>query len=187
VAQDAVVALRQNPDFGLDGIPIEDFRTYPIVFLYRHALELYMKAVILVGSPMLALKGMTGVERQALLKTHNLDTLRQNLERVFEAYDWGWDLGIPYFHSLEDFRKTIVELHEVDAGSDAFRYPLNTKGGALLPSHFRFDVFEFCEVLDSLFLVFEGATMGMYEELQATHEAMAEAHQWEMENAEYEP
>lgn len=187
VAQEAVAALRQNPHFGLLGIPIEDFRAYPVVFLYRHTLELYMKAVILVGSPMLAVKGMPEVDRQALLKTHSLDSLRQDLERVFEAYEWEWDLGTPYFQSLEDFRKTIAELHEVDAGSYAFRYPLDTKGGASLASHFRFDLFEFCEVLDSLFSVFEGAAFGAYEELQATLEAMAEAHRLEMENAEYEP
>ena len=49
---------------------------------------------------------------------------------------------------------------------------------------FRFDLFEFCEVLDSLFPVFEGAAIGAYEELQATLEAMAESRRWEAENAE---
>jgi hypothetical protein len=175
VAQDAVVALRQNPHFGLDGIPIEDFRAYPVVFLYRHALELYMKAVILVGSPMLAIKGMAEVDRQRLLNTHSLDALRRDLERVFEAYGWDWELGSPHFRSLDDFRKTIAELHAVDTRSDAFRYPLDTKGGASLASHFRFDLFTFCEVLDSLFPALEGATIGAHEELRATLEAMAEA------------
>jgi hypothetical protein len=183
VAQEAVAALRQSPYFG----PIEDFRAYPIVFLYRHALELHMKAVILVGSPMLRVKGMTEVDRQDLLKTHSLDMLRQELERVFEAYEWEWDLGIPHFQTLEDFRKTIAELHQVDAGSYAFRYPLDTKGRPSLASHFRFDLFEFCEILDSLFSVFEGAAIGAYEELQATLEAMAEARQLEMEYGGYGP
>lgn len=187
VAQEAVAALRQNPHFGLDGIPIEDFRAYPVVFLYRHALELYMKAVILVGSPMLAIKGMTEVDRQGLLTTHNLDGLRQHLERVFEAYGWEWDLGTPHFRSLDDLLKTIAELQAVDAGSYAFRYPLDTRGSASLAPHFRFDLFEFCEVLDSLFPVFQGAAIGAYEELQATLEAMAEARKWETENADYDP
>jgi hypothetical protein len=168
VAQDAAAALRQDPHFGLDGIPIDDFRAYPVVFLYRHALELYMKAVILVGSPMLRIKGMACVDRRALLKTHSLDKLRQDLEQVFEAYEWEWDLGAPHFRSLEDFRKTVAELHAVDAGSYAFRYPLDTKGDASLTAHFRFNLFEFCEVLDSLFPVLEGAAIGAYEELQTT-------------------
>lgn len=181
VAQEAVAALRLNNLFGT--IPIEDFRAYPIVFLYRHALELYMKAVILIGSPMLAIKDMIVVNRQRLLKTHSLEVLRNELERVFEAYEWEWDLGTPHFQSLDDFRRIIAELHAVDAGSYAFRYPLDTKGSASLPSRFCFDLFGFCEVLDSLFPVLEGAAMGAYEELQATYEAMAEAREWELDNA----
>jgi hypothetical protein len=69
VGQEAVTALRQNPYFGLDGIPTEDFRAYPIIFLYRHALELYMKAVILIASPMLNIKGMTEIDCRELLRT----------------------------------------------------------------------------------------------------------------------
>ncbi len=186
VAQDAVAALRQNPQFSLDGSPMEDFRAYPVVFLYRHALELYMKAVILVGSPMLGIKGMTDIDRQALLKTHSLDKLRQDMERVFEAYGWEWDLGTSHFRSLDDFRKTIAELHDVDRGSYAFRYPLDTKGKASLITYFRFNLFEFCEVLDGLFPVLESAVTGAYEELQATMEARSEALQWEMDNADYD-
>jgi hypothetical protein len=185
VAQEAVAALRQNPHFSLDGDPIEDFRAYPVVSLYRHALELYMKAVIRAGSPMLAIKKMTPLNPGKHLTSHNLDSLRQDLERVFEAYGWGWDLETPHFRSLEDFRKTIAELHEVDERTDAFRYPLDTEGNASLAAHFRFDLFEFCEVLDSLFPVFEGAAIEAHEELQATREAMAEARQWEMENADH--
>jgi hypothetical protein len=163
-AQEAAASLRQNPQFGIDGIPIEDFKVYPVVFLYRHALELYMKAVILIGSPMLAIKDKT-INSQQLLTTHNLDNLRQSIERVFDAYGWKWDLGIPHFRSVDDLRETIAELHEIDSKSDTFRYPLDTKGHAALPSAFRFDVFEFCEVLDELLLVFQDAAIGAHEEL----------------------
>lgn len=186
VAQEAVAALRQNPHFGLDGIPTEDFRAYPVVYLYRHALELYMKAVILVGSPMLAIKEMDGVDRQKILTTHSLDGLRGHLERVFEAFEWEWDLGIPHFQSLDDFRETIAEIHAVDVHSDAFRYPLDTKGSPSLASHFRFDLFQFCEILDGLFLALQGAAIGATEELQAENEARAEARQLEMENADHD-
>lgn len=94
--RDAVANLRQNPRFGLHGIPIEDFKAYPVVFLYRHALELYLKALILVGAPMLAIKGPNTFDRQKLLNTHSLDVLREQLERVLEAYDWEWDFGSPH-------------------------------------------------------------------------------------------
>ncbi|MGD1155736.1 MAG: hypothetical protein ABSA41_07895 [Terriglobia bacterium] len=168
VAKESVAALRKNPQFGLYGIPTEDFRAYPVVFLYRHALELYMKAVLLVGPPMLSIKGQHEVDRQQLLKTHSLDILRQELERVFEAYGWDWDLGTPHFGTLDEFRAVIAEFQAVDAGSYAFRYPLDTKGSASLGSHFRFNIFEFCDVLDELFPVLEGAAIGAYEELHTT-------------------
>jgi hypothetical protein len=174
VGQDAVAALRQNPYFGLEGIPIEDFRAYPVIFLYRHALELYMKAVILTASPMLTIKGLTGVVREKLLSNHSIDALRQDLERVFEAYGWEWDLGTPHFRSLDDFRKTIAELHEADPGSYAFRYPVDTKGRASLNPNFRFNLFDFCDVLDSLFPALQGAAICAYEELEATHDPMSE-------------
>lgn len=187
VAREAVAALRQNPHFGLDGIPTEDFRAYPVVFLYRHALELYMKAVILVGSPMLVNKGMTEVDRSKLLNTHSLDKVMRDLERVFEAYGWEWDFGTPRFRSLDDVRETIAELDRIDEGSYAFRYPIDTKGNASLASHFRFDLFEFCEVLDEILRVLQGAAIGAYEELHATVEAMADAEQFESEKDSSDP
>ena len=186
VAQESVTALRKNPRFGKYGDPIDNFLAYPIVFLYRHALELYMKAVILAGSGMLVARGMGEIDQDRLRGTHNLEVLGKDLERVFDAYDWGWDLEIPHFRSVDDFRTTIGEFAAVDKGSHAFRYPINTQGGASLTSHFGFNLFEFCEVLDTLFPIFQGAAMGAYEELRSEWEATAEA-QGEMENSDYHP
>lgn len=164
--QELVTALRQNPYFGLDGIPIEDFKAYPVVFLYRHALELYIKAVILAGLPKLAISENKGVAdyHKGLLTTHSLDTISKLLERVFDAYGWTWDFETPKFRSLDDFRSTIAEIHGVDSGSYVFRYPLNTKGCASIPSRFRFDLFEFCAVLDELLRSLEGTAVAAYEE-----------------------
>ncbi len=181
VGQEAVAALRQNPHFGLDGIPIQDFRAYPIVFLYRHALELYMKTVILTGSPVLSIAGLAAVEREQLLTTHSLQKLGELLEQVFHAYEWKWDLGTDQFRSLDDFRRTIAELNEIDAGSYAFRYPVDTKGRDSLKRDFRFNVFDFCEVMDGLLNALQGATYAAYEELDATRELNREEATGEME------
>ncbi len=181
-AKEAVAALRQDPHFGLYGNPEDDFRAYPVVFLYRHALELYMKAVILVGAPMLLLRGTGKIDRDRLIRTHSLDALRQDLESLFEAFEWDWDLGLPHFNGLEDFRKVIAEIHAVDAGSYAFRYPIDTSGRPSLSSHFRFNLFDLCAILDELFPLFDGATTAAHETLQATYEARAEARQYELEN-----
>ncbi|MGD0009985.1 MAG: hypothetical protein ABSE93_15745 [Terriglobia bacterium] len=168
MAKESVAALREKPQFGLYGNPTEDFRAYPVVFLYRHALELYMKAVLLIGSPMLSIKGQQEVDRQKLLTTHRLDKLMPELERIFDAYGWEWDLGTEHFRTLDDFREVIAEFQDVDTRSYAFRYPLDTKGSAMLGPDFRFNIFEFCDVLDELFPVLEGAAIGAYEELHMT-------------------
>jgi hypothetical protein len=185
-AKESVAVLRQDPHFGTYGNPIKHFRAYPIVFLYRHALELYMKAVILDGAPMLLVQGKDEIDKKRLLKTHNLDILRHDLERVFNAFGWDWDLGVPHFKVLQDFRNVIKELHNVDAGSFVFRYPITTEGEASLKSPLQFNLFEFCKILDELFPVLDVATTAAYEKLQITYMSMAEARQLGYENPDCE-
>ena len=174
VASDAVTALKNYQDAGFHKVPLDDFRAYPIVFLYRHSLELYMKAVILTAAPMLMIKSNTDIDREKLRNTHSLDSLRQLLEQVFAAYEWEWDLGTEHFKTLTDFRNIISELHEVDTRSFVFRYPLDTKGKASLSSNFEFNLFKFCEIFDCLLPVLEGAAFAAYEGLQLEYEIMAE-------------
>src|SRR5262249_4439855 len=78
LAQESAARLKRNGEFSLDGTSLEHFKVYPVVFLYRHALELYMKAILLVGSPILKLRGQGNVDRETILSTHNLDVLRQD-------------------------------------------------------------------------------------------------------------
>jgi hypothetical protein len=184
LAQESVAKLKTDRRFGLHGIPIEDFKAYPIIFLYRHALELYMKAVLLVGSKMLTFKGEPEVEREKILKTHNLDVLRQQLERVFAVYGWGWDLGNSNFGSVKDLRTVVGEFHAIDAGSYAFRYPIDTKGAPSLEKDFQFNVFQFCTVLDDLFPTLEGAAIGAYEVYQDTLQALGEQQEYERQYAD---
>jgi len=112
--------------------------------------------------------------------------LRKGLEDVFDAYEWELDFDVPHCRTRDDFRKIISEFHAVDAWSYAFRYPIDTRGGAALTSHFRFNLFNFVDVLDGIFRGLDGAVYGAYEELQRENEARAEVRQAEMENADDE-
>jgi hypothetical protein len=180
-AKDSVAALRQDPHFGMDHF---DFRAFPIVSLYRHTLELYMKAVILEGAPMLAVQGTGSIDRERLFNTHNLDVLRQDLERIFKAFGWSWDLGLSRFKTIDDFRELITELHAVDVKASAFRYPMNTKGDRALAPLIRFNLFDFCDLFDELFQVFDSAATHAYETVQAMHQYMADV--WEYAGYEAE-
>ena len=174
VAKEAAEEFQNYQYPGNDKLPIDDFRAYPVVFLYRHSLELYIKDVILAGAPMLQIRNMTIIDRDKLLKTHNLDILRQKIEKVFSAFGWDWDLGTPDFKTLDDFRKVISELHQIDVGSYVFRYPLTTQGDPSLPSRFEFNILEFCKTLDFLLPILESAAYAAYEQLQMEYEIRSE-------------
>ncbi len=144
-----VEQLKNDPRFGLDGPPPDSFKAVPVVYMYRHAMELYLKGVILAGAEILPLRGGAGLDLKALSNTHSLPRLLQDVERIFEAFQWEWDFKLLLFRSLADFRSAIGELDGVDAQSFAFRYPTQKDGRSpALKSHFRFNLFEFCEVLD---------------------------------------
>ena len=187
LAQKEVSRLRNNKGLGLQELPIEDFRAYPIVFLYRHALELYLKAIILVGSGMLTLNSQPEIERQKLFDTHDLDQLRGEVERVFAVYEWGWDLGNSNFGSVTDLRTIIGEFQKIDPVSSSFRYPVNKKGTkSLLEKGFRFNVFKFASILDDLFPTLEGAVIGAHEEYQNLVRALGEAQDYAIQNGDYQ-
>lgn len=97
----------------------QDFLVYPIVFTYRHALEIALKQVISYGRQLLD-------EQGDFPDTHNLrdlwNTCRSILERVF-----------PGDSDLPDVSRAITylvnELQSVDPEGDAFRYPVSSKRG----------------------------------------------------------
>ena len=165
---------------------MDDFHTYPIVFLYRHAIELYLKAIALVGSGMLALKDQPEIERQQLLKDHDLNKILEHVERVFAVYGWGWDLGNSNFRSVADLRKIIREFQQIDPGSHSFRYPVNKKGEASLEENFRFNVFEFASILDDLFPTLRCAVTAAHEEYQNQACALGEAQNYAIQNGDYQ-
>jgi hypothetical protein len=102
-AKEGIEKLQANRHFGLDRTPIDDFQPYPVIFLYRHALELSMKALLRVGAGMLALKGLEPTNEQTLRETHSLNWLREDVERVFKAYGWKWNCGNKHFRTVDDY------------------------------------------------------------------------------------
>ena len=143
-AKAGIQALKGAKRFGIKGMAIDDFKAYPVLYLYRHALELSMKAILIEGTKMLELKKQPEVDEQNLFSNHSLEWLRQEVERVFVVCGWGWDCGNAHFGSVKDLREVIGELQKIDARSFAFRYPVTTKGEPSLPESFRFSLFRFC-------------------------------------------
>lgn len=88
----------------------------------------------------------------------------------------------------------IGNFNDVDAGSYAFRDPVDTKGDASLEKNFRFNLFHFAAVLDALFPTLNGAAIGAYQEFQNAARELGEAQEeearYQAENCEpsdYDP
>ena len=135
----AVLALRRRRTFPSGGL--DDFHACPIVFLYRHALEVYLKAVLIAAGPLRSAAVRKATEEQ-LSRHHKLVPLTQEMKRLFVEHRWPWP------ESLEDLRRLAQEFDSVDPASFSFRYTTDKQGRAALPHRFQFDLFAFCAVLD---------------------------------------
>jgi hypothetical protein len=95
----------------LDKDPLfQDVVFYPLVYLYRHAVELYLKSALTTWSWLKETEYKPG--------RHELNLLYEELFRVcsdhssMNGFDW------------EKLEKPILDLHELDSG-EVFRYPLH--------------------------------------------------------------
>ena len=101
-----------------------DVYVSPLVFLYRHALELFSKD-LLWQSHYLAC-GKKGFIRDTRFKTHDLLKLWQQLKKNCQEV-LGTDFPLST-HEMEMLEQLFAQIQKHDPGSDAFRFPFDVKG-----------------------------------------------------------
>jgi hypothetical protein len=109
----------------------QDFLVYPIIFLYRHHIELVLKRVI-TQAPYLIERALTKTENDHLEK-HRLDLLWQDFKPMASALTEaaGWDeLPREDVEGIDDY---IRQIFEVDPSSYSLRYAHSKKGDPSLP------------------------------------------------------
>ena len=89
-----------------------DNLVYVVGFLYRHAIELELKAILVRGR---LFQESEDVQQRKLLGVHSLKRLWCDVRPVVEASIEDGE--------LETFSIQLLQLHELDKGSDGFRYP----------------------------------------------------------------
>jgi hypothetical protein len=142
-----------------------DTLVYPIVYLYRHAIELYLKEVIQRGRRLLDLP-------ENFRATHDLQPLYDAARKIAEQVMGG---KVPDWLFAMD--RQMAELARVDATSMTFRYPVERDGSQSAPSPFdRFSLRHFAECAECLCDVLDGWTTGIDAHLE-----------WKAEMAECEP
>jgi len=149
-----------------------DFEGYPILFLYRQALELYMKAIIYKGSQLHLLIRDEELDTRRFLKKHRLTALLPPIDTVFEVLKWKWDFDVEGAESFERFTELIKEVEALDRDSSCFRYPVDKRGEASVPKHFVVNVIKFGRTLDPVLELLSGLVCALERQWDEMAEAM---------------
>ena len=102
--------------------PFTEFDVSPVVFMYRHALELHLKAFVLgEGGNFLATKP----DPISVGKTHSVSWLAQFVCQIITAVKWENEFRCKGVESLADFKVLVEEINSVDPGSYVFTSPVS--------------------------------------------------------------
>lgn len=129
-------ALAQSSDM--------NFLIYPIVFCYRHYLELAMKWVLSIYGRHAGISGNT--------QSHKLEELWPKCRKVLEHFD-----PVDKDGALNAVEGCIAEFAKVDPGSYHFRYPTDRDGGEILLKVNAVDLANLRKTMDAIDNFFTGA------------------------------
>jgi hypothetical protein len=144
--------------------------------LYRHALELFLKGILLGRG------GELVDPPPAISASHSLEKLLPDVRRIFAECGWDKTFGSKTVTSFDDFTVIVAELDRADPKSFSFRYPVGTDliTGAL-DGHFTFSVRQFAFTMDEVLNTLYDACYSLPDiaddQAEAAHEAWCEAMQ----------
>jgi len=189
VAHDRIEALKSRRDGRL--YCGDEFEAYPIVFLYRHAFELSLKAIVFAGGVLLRDEGEEPMPLKEVMK-HELMPLFKEVSRIFNKWAAGdpevWNFDEPELRTQSNLEEIVREFDAFDRGSYTFRYSVKTDGTTpSLDRGFEFDLFKFAATMDRLLPLLIVRPECLRELMQERWKAAYEAQQEEWANADYDP
>ena len=132
----------------------QDTLVYPIVFLYRHYLELLVKNIIENGA-----KYLDTEEKPQT--NHYLDTLwskaKAIINKIWEEGESSQELEIDHY---------IAEFIEIDKSSQAFRYHKNKEGKEFLELIEIINIQHFSDCINKISIYLEGVSAAIYHYLE---------------------
>lgn len=178
--REAAKALLRNQQ--LDRSPITAFDAAVIVYLYRHALELFLKE-ILIG------RGGDLVHPRPSPETvlnagHSLTKLLPDVQRIFVECGWDETFGAEAVRTFDDFAAIVGEFEKADPLSFSFRYPVKKDLTGALDGHFTFSVRHFASIMDEVLGALSGACDALPEIANSRAEAAYEARCDAMESSD---
>jgi hypothetical protein len=145
----------------LDGNSVSDVDFSPVVFLYRHALELHLKALVLGGGCGFL---PTKPDPLSVHKTHSVSWLAQFVCQIVTALKWEPEFKCQGVENLADFKAVVESVNSVDPGSYSFHLPVATEGQG------SFNVRGFAARMDALLALLDSTADGLAAEWDSRNE-----------------
>ena len=148
-----------------------DYEGYPVLFLYRHALELYLKAIVYRGARYAGLFDERALSTERFYRSHDLVRLLAATREAFRCAGWAGEPDLDNLKSWDDFSALIRTIHGLDPGSYAFRYPMDPHGDPSMPPHLLLNVIAFGRNMDPVLDLLSGAGTGLEDRWDTAAEA----------------
>ena len=140
----------------------QDFLVFPIVFLYRHHIELQLKIIIREGNKLL------GIEED-FESIHKLDKLWTKASSIIKKV---WPkIGSNIFIAVSNY---IFQFNNIDPKSFSFRYPEDKERNKNLNGLEKLNIRNFSEVINKLANFLEGCSYGISVYLETKREMESE-------------
>jgi hypothetical protein len=136
----------------------QDILVYPIVFLYRHYIELRLKELIRKGNLLLDSPGR-------FPQHHLIDKLWSECRKILKKI-WPEENA----DDLNEIEKYINDFSECDPTSTAFRYPKDKKDKESLSGLTHINLRGFSDVILKISSLLDGADLGISCELDNKNE-----------------
>jgi hypothetical protein len=133
-----------------DKQPGASFDACVIVYLYRHALELFLKDILIGRGGELIVQPPS--PETVVGWGHRLTKLLPDVRRIFVECGWDEAFGSKTAVTFDDLTAVVKEFEETDPSSFCFRYPVKKERDlpATLEGHFTFSVRQFALTMDEV-------------------------------------
>ena len=154
----------------LEAPRFSDYEAYPVIFLYRHSLELSLKHIIYMSVKLAAYRYIEEIGDK-LHNTHDLCSLakatRESLALLFPEDEFLRKI-IPVVE------KTSVELSELDSDSYGYRYPIDRHGKPSTKRHQSVNLESFASHMSSVLDDLDTIHFGLGGEIDIAQEVLYE-------------
>ena len=128
----AAKKLAGTLEFGTS--PFAEFDVSPVIFLYRNALELHLKTIVLgEGGNFLTTKP----DEISVSNSHSVSWLAQFVCQIVTALRWEEQFTCDDVQNLAEFKTMVATMNSVDPGMYVFRSPVDPRSQAAVEEFVR--------------------------------------------------